>query len=687
MKKSTTLISTVMILIGLSVIGNASGEVTFSIAGSMSGGGSPISGVCLSPDENKLYAACWEDSPTSRVLEYNLSDYSLSQTIAFGSYHTHGDVVLSADGRYLFTPNYYYSDLSRIDLQSGNARQDLSVGTSWPGQVHITPDKTKVLVSAGRDGRSYDMNNDAVAVFNIQNGAFTKLATISLPNEPQCDRITYSPDGKYAYVTTYPRKSPQGILYEISIEGFYGITRQLIMPTIRMRAVERVSDKLYVSDTDNNKIWVVNKNTFSIESSIPLESSPGIIALHPNGKDLYILLKDISKLVVLDTSTNSIIGSFDQLYTQPHDIEFNNDGSKVFIPHSVGGILALDISASYLPIAIDIKPGSCPNPLNVKSKGVLPVAILGSEDFDIAMIDPVSLRLEGVAPIRSRIEDIAAPVAVLTDCACTTDGPDGFADLTLKFDRQEIIAALGEVEDGQEWLLYLTGALNDDRPIEGSDCVLIRKKGRPNSSGGGHTTLPDDFISYWSFDAGSGTTVADDSGNGHDGTINGATWTGGMSGSALSFVENDYVSLSNFGQPAAQTVTMWVKPYNVDNPHGYCWYGGYSNWAIFHVGTASGKFGFKIYDGADYWVYSDPVSNDTWYFLAASYGPEGMKLYVDGELVASNSYTGDGSSGGQNKYFGSQAGVSKFFDGEIDEARVWNRQLTLAEIQAVYQNL
>lgn len=47
---------------------------------------------------------------------------------------------------------------------------------------------------------------------------------------------------------------------------------------------------------------------------------------------------------------------------------------------------------------IDIKPGSCPNPLNVKDKGALPVAVLRSKDFDVFNIDPASIRLEGVAP-------------------------------------------------------------------------------------------------------------------------------------------------------------------------------------------------------------------------------------------------------------------------------------------------
>ncbi len=129
-------------------------------------------------------------------------------------------------------------------------------------------------------------------------------------------------------------------------------------------------------------------------------------------------------------------------------------------------------------IAVDIKPTSCPNPLNVKSKGVLPVAILGSDAFDVGDIDIASIRLEGVAPAESAYEDAASPVLDQTECSCTTDGPDGYMDLTLKFKTQEIMAVLGEVHDGEVWLLYLTGLLYDGTEIEGSDCMQIIKKGK-----------------------------------------------------------------------------------------------------------------------------------------------------------------------------------------------------------------
>lgn len=131
------------------------------------------------------------------------------------------------------------------------------------------------------------------------------------------------------------------------------------------------------------------------------------------------------------------------------------------------------------PVAVDIKPGSCPNPLNVKSNGVLPVAILGTEDVNVIDIDPFSIRLADVNAIRCGFEDVAALFLEASECTCTEDGADGFLDLTLKFKIQDIAAMLGQVTHGDELVLTLTGKLYDGTLIEGADCVVIRGKHRP----------------------------------------------------------------------------------------------------------------------------------------------------------------------------------------------------------------
>jgi hypothetical protein len=161
---------------------------------------------------------------------------------------------------------------------------------------------------------------------------------------------------------------------------------------------------------------------------------------------------------------------------------------------------------SDLPVAIDIKPGSCPNPLNIKSRGVLTVAILGTADFDVSTIDPVSIRLyyngtEVAAPIRSRIEDVATPFIgdILSCNDCYISGPDGYQDLTVKFRTQDIVAGLSSdieaetIIDGDCIGLQLKGSADiDDTTINflGEDAVQILIKGKtPNRYFNGNRNL------------------------------------------------------------------------------------------------------------------------------------------------------------------------------------------------------
>ncbi len=127
-------------------------------------------------------------------------------------------------------------------------------------------------------------------------------------------------------------------------------------------------------------------------------------------------------------------------------------------------------------ILLDIKPGSFPNSVNLNSKGVLPVAILGTEDFDVNSVDqsadillfsgplPINGGGSPVSPIRSAFEDVNV---------------DGFMDLTLKFSIAEMVKQGALVPDTIEGILI--GLLKDGTSITGMDSIRIVP---PNGSNG-----------------------------------------------------------------------------------------------------------------------------------------------------------------------------------------------------------
>jgi hypothetical protein len=136
-------------------------------------------------------------------------------------------------------------------------------------------------------------------------------------------------------------------------------------------------------------------------------------------------------------------------------------------------------------VKIDIKPGSCPNPINLKSKGVLPVAVLGTEDFNVTDINPQSIRLgrtgieEGIAPLHWSYDDVGTPF-IGDPCECHDLNGDGYIDMMFQFDTQDAASKLKLSEFAGGMIpLELTGMLkeeNDKVGIRGQDCVRISKK-------------------------------------------------------------------------------------------------------------------------------------------------------------------------------------------------------------------
>ena len=125
--------------------------------------------------------------------------------------------------------------------------------------------------------------------------------------------------------------------------------------------------------------------------------------------------------------------------------------------------------------------------MNRRSPGFLPVALLGSGDFDVSQVDLSTVRLEravgiggSVAPTQGPpgpspvIEDVATPFDG-EPCDCHDLGGDGTLDLSIKFELAEAVQQLelSLLSGGDVVELVLSGLLLDETPFAASDCIRI----------------------------------------------------------------------------------------------------------------------------------------------------------------------------------------------------------------------
>ena len=74
----------------------------------------------------------------------------------------------------------------------------------------------------------------------------------------------------------------------------------------------------------------------------------------------------------------------------------------------------------------------------------------------------------------------------------------------------------------------------------------------------------------------------------------------------------------------------------------------------------------------------------TWYFLACTYDGTDLKFYIDGTLSdTTNRPGGTIPDGGREIWIGGNEPWGEYFDGVIDEARIYNRALSGTEIQSL----
>jgi len=193
-------------------------------------------------------------------------------------------------------------------------------------------------------------------------------------------------------------------------------------------------------------------------------------------------------------------------------------------------------------------------------------------------------------------------------------------------------------------------------------------------------------VAAYGFNEGFGTIVTDASGNGNTGTIGTATWTtSGKYGNALSFngtsarvTVNDSNSLD---LTTGMTLEAWLFPTAVGGWRDVIYKG--TDDIYYLMGSSDNStpaIGGTFSPSALRGTSSLPLN--AWTHLAGTYDGTTMRLYVNGVQVSSRAQTGPIQTSTAALTMGGDALYGQYFAGRIDEARIYNRALSAAEIQS-----
>jgi hypothetical protein len=242
--------------------------------------------------------------------------------------------------------------------------------------------------------------------------------------------------------------------------------------------------------------------------------------------------------------------------------------------------------------------------------------------------------------------------------------------------------------------------------------------------------LSDDLVGHWKFDEDSGNTAYDSSGNDFHGTVYGATWTPGYIGGGLEFNGIDaYVQVSDVSSAPPSvlaslgegSISVWFNVDHIPIDKGIrpiFYYGAYNpcidmfdaanQGLVIEAGHSpvhrkSKRVYFTIFaDGCDFPSFCfdsrDDLNEDEWYHFVAVVGEDYNTGYLNGEELVHRRYNFGTSS--YSQFFadavkhetlwigkGYWDAEPVYFDGVIDDIRIYNRPLNAAEVRNLYGNM
>ena len=235
------------------------------------------------------------------------------------------------------------------------------------------------------------------------------------------------------------------------------------------------------------------------------------------------------------------------------------------------------------------------------------------------------------------------------------------------------------------------------------------------TAGLGWGAAPDPDVAWYQFDEGAGDLAVDQTGNGHDGEIQGAGWVdGGWNGlgACLDFDGNDdRVEIGAVDvEGTGITLATWVSPdsFNINDGRIISkaseWGGNDHWWMISTINsTATQSFlRFRLktagQDTATLIASDGPLELGEWQHVAATWDGATMRLYANAVEVAAMEKGGDAVAtdptvkaaiGSQPKgaYATDPLHANKFFDGRIDEVRIYSYALSVDEVGELIKGL
>ncbi|MEM7573189.1 MAG: PQQ-dependent sugar dehydrogenase [Bacteroidota bacterium] len=435
----------------------------------------------------------------------------------------------------------------------------------------------------------------------------------------------------------------------------------------------------------------------------PGRHKPVMCKIGPDG-NLYYLLTDyetgnaqihLIRYTGVPTAAAPVLDPPPGQYDDPIRVGMRSTSAGAAIYYSLDGSTptaasnlyedSILINESSLIRAIAIAPGLAPSPVNGGQYWIGPIPNtppVADAGPDLLVEVGQIVTLNGAASY----DPDGSPLEIVEDWI-QVNGPP----VTIQ-DADETVANFTPIETGiYEFQIQITdiqGATDVD------NCLITVVEDIPD--------VLDALVARWRMEAGLGNTLLDYSPNSNQGIVEGAAWdTETTEGSDFSLRfdgVDDRVAIGNLDlTDTAMAITFWFKADDFETTDARFISkanGQFDEDHLWMVSSLNGqRLRFRLNAGGNTTTLiseEDVLIPNQWMHVAAVYDGSNMRLYLDGEEIASQAQSGAiGSDPAVDLAIGNQpamaSGGARPFDGLIDEMRIYGRGLSAEEIEIIRQ--
>ena len=620
--------------------------------------------VTVTPITGGVFAYITNNS--NKVSVINTANHILMATVTVGSFPQ--GVSASPDGSRVYVANEGSGNVSVINTATNTVVTTVAVGSS-PSGICISPDGSKVYVT--------NLNSDNVSVISTTTN--TIVATIAVGAAPW--GICVSPDGGKVYVANTISGNISVIntatnAVTATIVAGLGSTGVWVSPD---------GNKVYVANQGSNSVSVINTATNTVIATVAVGTRPMGVSVSADGSKLYVTNANSHNVSVINTVSNSVVATV-VVGADPGGVSVSPDGSKVYVVNKSSNNISV-INTFTNTVVATLAVGSAPFSLG-NFLAIIPPNCTGTPQTFTYTVNP-----SPAAPAASAqsfcgpatVASLAATGTGIKWYAAATGGTALASTTALTTTTYYVSQTVSTCESPRTSVSVTANNIPIPPPavttiyyVQGSTASLLTATGTnllwytvaTGGSGSVTAPLPSTALvgttSYWV----SQTVSTCESPRKKIDVIVKSTAT------HLNFDgTNDMVSVGSI-IPNASSYTKEAWIYSTINTGARNIFSSFSNpfW-IFNGNLAAGNNGTIT-------AVQDPAAFplNAWTHVAVTYdaSTNTMRLYKNGVLVSTNTSTP--SYVAQPGFIGSHEGTASFFQGNMDEVRIWNVARSAAQI-------